>query len=197
MLDGNEEPSKPNKAESPPQLKKSRTVITTASDDAGPTNPIFPGPLFPAVRRISTAVASRQWPPPDRRASNAPADHRDFSDRDWVFPSFVVPQNTSKRGKKLASSDSRTTAAHGKLVDASHRIASQSPPAASVPKPEAERKKLKVVPSGAPASSSSELTRLSSRWPGELKRHLLLVVVSHLIHFQNLHQFSYSLTSLS
>ncbi|XP_034219770.1 ion channel DMI1 isoform X3 [Prunus dulcis] len=178
MLDGNEKPSKPNKAESPPQLKKSRTVITTASDDAGPTTPIFPGPLFPAVRRISTAVASRQWPPPDRRASNAPADHRDFSDRDWVFPSFVVPQNTSKRGKKLASSDSRTAAAHGKLVDASHRIASQSPPAASVPKPEAERKKLKVVPSGAPASSSSELTRLSSRWPGELKRHLLLVVLT-------------------
>lgn len=188
MVDGNDDPSsKPKKSESPPQLKKSRTVITTtASDDAEPTTPIFPGPLFPAVRRTSTLPpTSRQWPPPDRPASfsssssfNAPADHRDFSDRDWVFPSFVVPQNTSKRGKKLPSSSSDSRAAHAnKLVDAPRRIASQPPPAALVPKPEAERQKLKVVPNLTSASSASESTRPSSRRTAEFKRSLLLVVV--------------------
>ncbi|XP_009355444.3 ion channel DMI1 isoform X2 [Pyrus x bretschneideri] len=189
MVDGNDDPSsKPKKSESPPQLKKSRTVITTtASDDAEPTTPIFPGPLFPAVRRTSTLPpTSRQWPPPDRPASfsssssfNAPADHRDFSDRDWVFPSFVVPQNTSKRGKKLPSSSSDSRAAHAnKLVDAPRRIASQPPPAALVPKPEAERQKLKVVPNLTSASSASESTRPSSRRTAEFKRSLLLVVLT-------------------
>lgn len=108
MVDRNEE--------SLPQLKKSRTIT---GDEA---TPIFPGPLFPAVRRNAS-------------------DQRDFSERDWVFPSFVLPQNPSKR-----SSSNK------------HRAASSSD--ASVTSPQlaaaAESKKIKLV-------TPSELTRPSSR----------------------------------
>ncbi|XP_062026105.1 ion channel DMI1 isoform X2 [Rosa rugosa] len=155
MLDRNEESSKPDKPESPPQLKKSRTI---SGDDA---TPIFPGPLFPAVRRISTIPSSHNWPPPDRHASTTAADHRDFSDRDWVFPSFVLPQNPSKRSsKKHASSDASTASQLAGATEAA-----------------AERKKIKLVPQpGREAPSTSELTRPSSRTrTRDLKPSLLLL----------------------
>ncbi|KAK8474093.1 hypothetical protein V6N13_102973 [Hibiscus sabdariffa] len=86
------------KAERPPVLKKFKTV---APDDPRPT-PHFPGPLFPAVRRVTSLPPSS-----NRRASvdsDAPADCEgdvaasslnnddvvnNFSDRDWMYPSFL------------------------------------------------------------------------------------------------------------
>lgn len=177
MLDRNEDSSKPNKPERPLQLKKSRTIT---GDDA---TPIFPGPLFPAVRRISTIPSSPNWPPNRHQsiASNAEADHRDFSDRDWVFPSFVLPQNASKRSsKKHGSSDSRAKGADA----SSHPITSQLTGAASSSssyRAEAERKTIKLVPPpGRGGPSTSELTRPSSRSRiREFKPFLLLLLVSH------------------
>lgn len=179
MLDRNEDSSKPDKPERPLQLKKSRTIT---GEDA---TPIFPGPLFPAVRRISTIPSSHNWPPNRHQsiASNAAADHRDFSDRDWVFPSFVLPQNASKRSsKKHGSSDSRAKGADA----SSHPITSQLTGAADASsssdhKPEAKRKTIKLVPPpGREGASTSELTRPSSRSrTREFKPFLLLLLVSY------------------
>ncbi|XP_050376558.1 ion channel DMI1-like [Argentina anserina] len=112
MVDRNEESS------SPPQLKKPRTIT---GEDA---NPIFPGPLFPAVRRVYTTAS----------------DQRDFSERDWVFPSFVLPQNPSKRSTKK------------------HHASSSASSVASPQLAADQRKKIKLV-------TAIELTRPSSRTP--------------------------------
>ncbi|XP_065870478.1 ion channel DMI1-like isoform X2 [Euphorbia lathyris] len=92
------------KAEWPPLLKRTKTSI--------PDDNHFPGPLFPAVRRISPSPPS---PPfrsqlPDLRVSvgadnfspaqstgNTIGDDSSFSDRDWVFPSFLGPHVTANR----------------------------------------------------------------------------------------------------
>lgn len=82
------------KGERPPLLKKSKTI----SSDDGRSTPHFPGPLLPAVRRVSTL------PPPSSSDLNADVptttvNHIDFtklSDRDWMFPSFLGPHAASR-----------------------------------------------------------------------------------------------------
>lgn len=82
----------PTKSERPPLLKKPKTI-----EDA---TPHFARPLFPAVRRTATG-------PPSRAAFSALSSFSDlhvstgkedssselgigsFSDRDWVYPSFL------------------------------------------------------------------------------------------------------------
>ncbi|GMI74380.1 hypothetical protein like AT5G49960 [Hibiscus trionum] len=95
-------PRKPSsqKAERPPVLKKFKSV---APDDPRPT-PHFPGPLFPAVRRVTSL--------PPSRASDASADSQgnvaasclnnvdvvsSLSDRDWMYPSFLGPHSARNR----------------------------------------------------------------------------------------------------
>lgn len=91
------------KAEWPPLLKRSKTSI--------PDDNHFAGPLFPAVRRLSPSPPSppRRTQLPDLRVSvgsdnlspaqssgNSIGDSS-FSDRDWVFPSFLGPHVTANR----------------------------------------------------------------------------------------------------
>ncbi|KAE8670185.1 putative ion channel POLLUX [Hibiscus syriacus] len=97
------------KAERPPVLKKFKTV---APDDPRPT-PHFPGPLFPAVRRVISLPTSS-----DRRGSvdidtsadkhsskgNAAASSFNnvdaaniLSGRDWMYPSFLGPHAARNR----------------------------------------------------------------------------------------------------
>ncbi|KAA8536575.1 hypothetical protein F0562_029053 [Nyssa sinensis] len=154
--------SNPNKTESRPLLKKSKTI----SDDS--RTPHFPGPLFPAVRRISTS------PPSSHRSSDSDtndplANHGiGFSDRDWMFPSFLGPhaarnrvtfkasmshkQETSSHSPaRSASMPSSLDGARDKGLDLERR--SRTPPASPVPKPKLN-KETKPVPVQVPVSSS-------------------------------------------
>ncbi|KAK8563191.1 hypothetical protein V6N12_011246 [Hibiscus sabdariffa] len=98
------------KAERPPVLKKFKTV---APDDLRPT-PHFPGPLFPAVRRVtSLPPSSDRRAPVDTDASadkhssegNAAASSlnnnvdvvNSLSGRDWMYPSFLGPHAARNR----------------------------------------------------------------------------------------------------
>lgn len=89
-----------------PLLKKSRTI----NDDNRSTH--FPGPLFPAVRRVSTSfpstVLSLDTSSSDVAADPAPAPLETggtgFSDRDWMYPSFLGgPYAARKRVSVRAS----------------------------------------------------------------------------------------------
>ncbi|KAI7745338.1 hypothetical protein M8C21_033812, partial [Ambrosia artemisiifolia] len=89
-----------------PLLKKSRTISVTDS-----TTPHFPGPLFPTVRRLSDdslpPSSTATWPP--RRSfdssDSSTTSNSDsfssqtfaFSDRDYVYPSFLGPNTTRNR----------------------------------------------------------------------------------------------------
>lgn len=90
----------PKKPERPPVLKRSKTI----ADETRTGH--FPGPLFPAVRRVSTS------PPSSHRASesststsnsvgsgSASSDYSSFSfaERDYVYPSFLGPYTTRSR----------------------------------------------------------------------------------------------------
>ncbi|KAJ8755608.1 hypothetical protein K2173_022203 [Erythroxylum novogranatense] len=107
-----------NKAERPPFPKKTKTSSSSSSSSSIFYDTHFPGPLFPAVRRISASP-----PPPssllqlrsDLRVSicetDVPSptptslgssfvDHSDnnsFSDRDWMYPSFLGPHVVRNR----------------------------------------------------------------------------------------------------
>lgn len=207
--------SSKSESERPPLLKRSRTI----SDGARTATPHFPGPLFPAVRRVSTISSwtpSQQRPsdlrvsvddndPPSSSSSSASSSlsHRgDFSDRDWVYPSFVVP-HASKRGhvNKLALSDSRgrggvRTASMGggggggaaELLDCnSQRIIAAPASAASRravsnegPQGPSTCTSLSSTSTATYTATSSELTRSSSaRKTRQLKPSLVLFLVSH------------------
>ncbi|XAR49355.1 hypothetical protein NMG60_11032534 [Bertholletia excelsa] len=93
-LSPNPSPS-PSKPERPPLLKKFKTV----PDE--PRTPHFPGPLFPAVRRVSTS------PPTSFRSMDSENGSTDrdsfgsgvvgFSDRDGIYPSFLGPHASRNR----------------------------------------------------------------------------------------------------
>ncbi|XP_041010786.1 ion channel DMI1 isoform X1 [Juglans microcarpa x Juglans regia] len=121
MPETNEDPTpgpSPSKFERPPLLKKFKTI----AEHAEPT-PHFPGPLFPAVRRISTLPNSRSsLRPSDLRVSVTNGDDSSsrhdnrLSDRDWIYPPFLgaypargraVPVKlNSTKSRKLEQSDS-------------------------------------------------------------------------------------------
>lgn len=102
--------SNPNKPERPPLLKKSRTISehTRAAH--------FPGPLFPAVRRVSSSppspVASTSASDFSSSASSAtsPASSDQsfgFGDRDYVYPSFLGPYTARSRVTVTSASKSQ------------------------------------------------------------------------------------------
>ncbi|KAK2966097.1 hypothetical protein RJ640_025593 [Escallonia rubra] len=110
--------SAPNKPERPPLLKKSRTI----AEDSGP--PHFPGPLFPAVRRLTTASSAAasssssasSWSLRsfDTESSASSTDSLSgqavggFENRDYVYPSFLGP-NTARNRVTVKSSKRRET----------------------------------------------------------------------------------------
>ncbi|KAK6157010.1 hypothetical protein DH2020_011258 [Rehmannia glutinosa] len=105
----------PAKPERPPLTKKSKTTAS-GSDDSQP--PHFPGPLFPAVRRLSptpsfnsssssttTTSTSAVTSPGGGGSSTSDAFSFNFSDRDYVFPSNLGPYST-RRNVSVKSSSS-------------------------------------------------------------------------------------------
>ena len=102
-----------------PLLKKSRTI-------ADSTAAHFPGPLFPAVRRLASdesppplpPSSSSTWSPrrsfdsSDSSSTTAsdtfPGQTFGFADRDYVYPSFLGPNTTRNRVTVVKSSTSKS-----------------------------------------------------------------------------------------
>ncbi|GFY90735.1 hypothetical protein Acr_07g0009320 [Actinidia rufa] len=137
----------PSKSERP-LLKKSKTL----SDDS--RNAHFPGSLFPASRRVSASPP----PTPPSFESHAASVGGDsfgnqnlvFSDRDWMYPSFLGPHAsrnrvTVKSSKSLKQEASARSPARTASMPASSDSDSMLPIA--LPVPELNRKaKAKPFP---------------------------------------------------
>lgn len=123
----------PNKSETRRLLKKSKTI----AEHAGST-PHFPGPLFPAVRRISTLPNSHASPrPSDLRVSVTGSDDPSWphpnsaNDRDWIYPPILgaypargraVPLKPKQRKPEESDSSRRGRSIEVKLPDKTRRI---------------------------------------------------------------------------
>ncbi|XP_002526461.3 ion channel DMI1 isoform X2 [Ricinus communis] len=109
------------KAERPPLLKRSKTSISNDTH--------FPGPLFPAVRRMSSSPPPPHTPPsplfPDLRVSVTKNDDSSSSanattsssssitdSRDWVYPSFLGPHVVAAGANRVTVKGRR-----GKVVE--------------------------------------------------------------------------------
>ncbi|KAL4016081.1 hypothetical protein IC575_023696 [Cucumis melo] len=150
------------KPDSPPLLKRSKTIAL----DAPPPPHHFPGPLFPAVRRLSSppplsASAFRQSNNTDLRLSldnnnndsASPPHGAQFFNRDYIFPSCLGPYASNPRlslkTPKLANQDVSTITTSSNRRIGSSRVrgvaAEQSPPVATPLKVEESKKEGKVV----------------------------------------------------
>ncbi|MCD7457692.1 putative ion channel sym8 [Datura stramonium] len=103
----------PNKPERPPLLKKSKTIADKT--------PIahFPGPLFPAVRRVSStppssarfSSESHTYSATSAATSTSTSASNDasfgFGDRDYVYPSFLGPHTARTRVNVKSTSKSQ------------------------------------------------------------------------------------------
>ncbi|XP_038877860.1 ion channel POLLUX isoform X3 [Benincasa hispida] len=143
----------PTKPDSPPLLKRSKTIAVD-------TPPHFPGPLFPAVRRVSTAPplsASAFRQTTDLRLSldndTAPTPHgAQFFNRDYIFPSCLGPYASNPRltlkAPKNPNQDlSTTTSSSNRRIGSSRArgmAAEQSPPVAPPSKVEESKKQEKL-----------------------------------------------------
>ncbi|XP_071931266.1 probable ion channel POLLUX isoform X2 [Coffea arabica] len=103
-------PNLTSRPELPPVLKRSKTI----SDET--RTPHFPGPLFPAVRRVSTSPPSLNNRTTSAsssevsRATTVSDQAFNFSDRDYVYPSFLGPYATRSRvAAKSAAHNSNST----------------------------------------------------------------------------------------
>ncbi|OMO74034.1 CASTOR/POLLUX/SYM8 ion channel [Corchorus olitorius] len=116
----------PKKAERPPVLKKFKTL---SLDDPRPT-PHFPGPLFPAVRRVtSLPTSSSSHSSVDNDASTkhnggsnvttniSNIDVNSFSDRDWMYPSFLGPHAVRNRVVTVKAASKPPSQGGERLVD--------------------------------------------------------------------------------
>ncbi|OWM79336.1 hypothetical protein CDL15_Pgr003509 [Punica granatum] len=173
------------KPERPPLLKKPKTI-----EDA---TPHFPGPLFPAVRRTATAPPSRASPAssfPDLRISTGKDDSSSelgigsFSDRDWVYPSFLgaypAKARVSIKGKASKSrEDDKSLGTSGRLIDAKGKIVSgkqwiDSHPAVAL-KPKREEREVNSVVSQATVTQSSTASAHSASRRIQELRHSLVI----------------------
>ncbi|GLT61671.1 hypothetical protein SLA2020_343600 [Shorea laevis] len=121
----------PEKTERPPVLKKSRTI---ASDDDRCSTPHFPGPLFPAVRHVSSLPSSLDLYDSDEieevnvgYVRNVDADGA--TERDWLYPSFPGPHAVSNRESTVKPCKSQIEGGgreaggvQGKLVDEKQKL---------------------------------------------------------------------------
>ncbi|XP_060195899.1 ion channel DMI1 isoform X1 [Lycium barbarum] len=175
MPDRNGAPnSNPNKAERPPLLKKSKTI----SDKT----PHFPGPLFPAVRRVSST-------PPSSSESHTSTSTNDpnfgFGDRDYVYPSFLGPHTARTRVNIKSASKSK--------LPANLRVESKIKPKAKL-KPEKDLTALSIqvsnpALSGLTSANSSNARRPSSghtySWILFLLKFVCTLSVSHTLYLRN------------
>lgn len=185
MAQNGDEVSKPKKSESPPLPKRSKTIASGA-------HPHFPGPLFPVMRRNATLPLpphhQHQQPPTDLRVftgNNHSYNNGDYAsaggaasnlnNRDWFYPSFMVPLAPKRGGTNttLASSDSR--------VDKKPRWIA-TPEA----KPEVEKKNVKVATSRASSISSARGSirfKATMIWkPKFLLAFICIVFVSYAVY---------------
>ncbi|PKI53053.1 hypothetical protein CRG98_026633, partial [Punica granatum] len=177
------------KPERPPLLKKPKTI-----EDA---TPHFPGPLFPAVRRTATAPPSRASPAssfPDLRISTGKDDSSSelgigsFSDRDWVYPSFLgaypAKARVSIKGKASKSrEDDKSLGTSGRLIDAKGKIVSgkqwiDSHPAVALKPKREEREVNSVVSQATVTQSSTASAHSASRRIQELRHSLVIYLLS-------------------
>ncbi|CAN4125143.1 unnamed protein product [Withania somnifera] len=100
----------PNNPERPPLLKKSKIIA-----DKTPAAH-FPGPLFPAVRRVSStppfsarfSSESHTYSSANSTSTSASNDANfGFGDRDYVYPSFLGPHTTRSRVNVKSTSKSQ------------------------------------------------------------------------------------------
>ncbi|XP_027161874.1 ion channel DMI1 isoform X2 [Coffea eugenioides] len=109
-------PNLTSRPELPPVLKRSKTISEETR------TPHFPGPLFPAVRRVSTsppssnnrttsASSSEVSSATTVSSSSSVSDQAfNFADRDYVYPSFLGPYATRSRvAAKSAAHNSNST----------------------------------------------------------------------------------------
>ncbi|XP_057502797.1 ion channel DMI1-like isoform X2 [Actinidia eriantha] len=169
-----------------PLLKKSKTV----SDDSRTAH--FPGPLFSAVRRVSAS------PPPtppaiESHAASVAGDsfgnqNLVFSDRDWMYPSFLGPHAsrnrvTVKSSKSLKHEASARSPARAASMPASSD--SDSMRTIGLPVPELNRKpKVKPLPvqvlgplSSQPPLPSSAARSVASK-PGRFRSSEILFLLT-------------------
>lgn len=197
----------PKKAERPPVLKKFKTI---QPGDPQPTAH-FPGPLFPAVRRVTSLP-----PFSDRRASidtdssgkNSSGSNvnstnlnnidvaNSLSDRDWMYPSFLGPHAARNRVvtvKAASKSPSRGGVERlgdgekSKLVDEKQQTDTTT-----------NKEDVKIAASQVPTTTATQSNSVSSssarRIRGmKLKRYFIFCLiisscifpVSYVIHLRN------------
>ncbi|PON48776.1 POLLUX ion channel [Parasponia andersonii] len=148
------------KSERAPVPKRSKTITGETHHHQH-----FAGPLFPAMRRNATLPPQRPTTADLRVSTTHNSDESppstslgDLSNRDWFYPSFIVPQSF-KRPPKLSSSDSRP---HPKAIDKPNRIAPPPPPPPSSTVLD-DSKKVKLAPNRDSISSTSESTQSKLR----------------------------------
>ena len=181
----------PKKVERPPVLKKFKTI---SPDDPRPT-PHFPGPLFPAVRRITGLPPSS-----DRRASietDASTKHssgsnvtssnlnnidvvNSLSDRDWMYPSFLGPHaarnrvvtvKTAPKSPSQGGEERLVDGVQGKVLDEKQKIDTPT-----------NKEEVKIVASQVSTTSITKSSSVSSssarRIRGmKLKRYFIFCLV--------------------
>ncbi|KAI4318534.1 hypothetical protein MLD38_032226 [Melastoma candidum] len=108
------------KSERPPLFKKPKKDLKEQEDDA---TPHFPGPLFPAVRRVATAPLPSRLNVSDLRVSVGDGSAEPAStsaslyDRDWVYPAFLGHHPAKSRVVGLKGSKSLNSSGRGRQVD--------------------------------------------------------------------------------
>lgn len=193
------------KAERPPVLKKFKAI---EPDDPRPT-PHFPGPLFPAVRRVTSLPPSS-----NRRASfdtdaDKPSSVGDvtasnlnnidvvnsLSDRDWMYPSFLGPHAARNRVMTVKAASRQPIRGGGeRLVD---RVESKVVDAKQQSNTPVNKEEVKVVASQV-STTMTERSSVSS-WSArrilrmKLKRYFIFSVIifsciyplTYVIHLRN------------
>ncbi|PPD77164.1 hypothetical protein GOBAR_DD25883 [Gossypium barbadense] len=191
------------KAERPPVLKKFKPI---EPDDPRPT-PHFPGPLFPAVRRVTSL-------PPNRRASfdtdaDKPSSVGDvtasnlnnidvvnsLSDRDWMYPSFLGPHVARNRVMTVKAASRQPIRGGGeRLVD---RVESKVVDEKQQSNTPVNKEEVKIVASQV-STTMTERSSVSS-WSArrilrvKLKRYFIFSVIifsciyplTYVIHLRN------------
>ncbi|XP_030539211.2 ion channel DMI1 isoform X1 [Rhodamnia argentea] len=172
--------SDPGKFERPPLLKKPKTLDDADSD----STPHFPGPLFPAVRRVATAPPSSRPPLSNLRVSvgddPSPPDSP-FSDRDWVYPAFLghhpAKSRVALKASKLQKLDSPVLTARGRSDDPNCKGISEKQLAGAAPAKKVE-KDVKLASSQLSMTRSNSGSGIASKRIGLFKQSLVLYLLA-------------------
>ncbi|KAK8699862.1 hypothetical protein V6N13_018272 [Hibiscus sabdariffa] len=196
------------KAERPPVLKKFKTV---APDDLRPT-PHFPGPLFPAVRRVtSLPPSSDRRAPVDTDASadkhssegNAAASSlnnnvdvvNSLSGRDWMYPSFLGPHAARNRMVTVKPALRQPVRGGGERVV--ERIQGKVADEKRQSNTCANKEEVKIVASQASKSTTMTVTERSSVSSSSARRIRGMKLKRYFIFFMIIFSCIYPLTYVS